>query len=382
MVKRANGEGSIYQRKSDGKWVGSVSLNDGSRKVFYGKNKTEVREKLNEVVYEQQRGLLATGPNVFLQEYLENWLEDIHKPTIRLSTYLNYRKLLNNYLIPGLGKIKLQKLTPQQVQAFYSKKINEGLSPKTVNNVHGVLHKALDNAVKWNVLPRNICDAVTPPRIPRKELNYLNSDQAHTLLREVKEHRLEALLTLAITTGMRRGELLALRWLDIDFKDGSLQVKRAVSYHKGYGYVESEPKTSRSRRTIMLPDFVITILIHHREEQQEVQNKVGDVWVNKGLVFTNAWGDYYSPSTMLKVFKRFLESIDMPHMRFHDLRHSAATILLAMKVHPKIVQEILGHSQITTTMDIYSHAMPSLQDDATEQWEDKFGKKPKKKGKK
>lgn len=382
MPKRANGEGSIYQRKSDGKWVGSLSLDDGKRKVFYGKTKKEVRDKLNEAIYEQQRGILATGPNVTLQEYLENWLENIHKPTIRLSTYLNYRKQLNNYLVPGLGAIKLQKLTPQQVQTFYTRKINEGLSPKSVNNIHGVLHKALDNAVKWNILPRNVCDAVTPPRVPRKELNYLSAEQAKILLKEVKEHRLEALLTLAITTGLRRGELLALRWQDIDFTDNSLQVKRAVSYFKAYGYVESEPKTARSRRTIMLPDFVITILTQHREHQAEQQRNAGDVWVTKGLVFTNAWGDYYSPSTMLKVFKRFLISIDMPQMRFHDLRHSAATILLAMKVHPKIVQEILGHSQITTTMDIYSHAMPSLQDDATQQWEDKFGKKGKKKGKK
>lgn len=382
MAKRANGEGSIYQRKSDGKWVGSISLEDGKRKVFYGKTKTEVREKLNEAIYAQQKGMLSTGPNISIQEFLENWLDNIHKPTIRLSTYQNYRKLLDNYLLPGLGKLKLQKLTPQQVQAFYSKKINEGLSPKTVNNIHGVLHKALDNAVKWNILPRNVCDAVTPPRIPRQELNFLTAQQAQVLLKEVKAHRLEALLTLAITTGMRRGELLALRWQDINFEDGNLQVKRAVSYLKEYGYVESEPKTSRSRRTIMLPAFVIDILIQHRERQEEQKKVAGKAWIDKGLVFTNAWGDYYSPSTMLKVFKRFLESIGLPDMRFHDLRHSAATILLAMKVHPKIVQEILGHSQITTTMDIYSHAMPSLQEDATQQWENKFGKPPKKRGKK
>ena len=126
--------------------------------------------------------MLASGPNVTVQEYLESWLEDTHKPTVRLSTYLNYRKLLKNYLVPGLGKVKLQKLTPQQVQAFYSKKINEGLSPKSVTNIHGVLHKALDNAVKWNMLSRNVCDAVTPPRVPRKELNFLTQEQAHTLL--------------------------------------------------------------------------------------------------------------------------------------------------------------------------------------------------------
>jgi integrase len=373
MAKRGNGEGSVYRRKSDGRWVGSLSLPDGTRKVFYGKKQSEVIAKLDEAANDLRKGMLAVGPKVSMQEYLESWLEEVHKPTVRLSTYLNYRKLLKNYLIPGLGKIKIQKLTPQQVQAFYSQKINDGLSPKTVNNIHGVLHKALDNAVKWNVLPRNVCDAVTPPRIPRQEKNVLTKEQAHTLLENVKEHRLEALLTLAITTGMRRGELLALRWQDINFNDCSLQVKRAVSYMKEYGYVESEPKTAKSRRTISLPIFVVDVLIRHQIQQNEQRREVGDAWIDKDLVFTNAQGDYYSPSTMLKAFNRFLKNIGLPHMRFHDLRHSAATILLTMKVHPKVVQEILGHSQIAMTMDVYSHAMPSMQDDVTKQWDDEFG---------
>lgn len=227
--RRGNNEGSIFQRKSDGLWVGKITLENGPRKTFYGKTRKEVADKLAALLHDQQRGMLATGPNVSVQEYIENWLENIHKPTVRLSTYLNYQKLLRNYLVPGLGKIKLQKLSPQQVQAFYSQKLSEGLSPKTVSNVHGVLHKALENAVKWNILPRNVCDAVTPPRVARKELNFLTKEQAQFLLNEVKKHRLEALLTLAITTGMRRGELLALRWQDINFEDGSLQVKRAVS---------------------------------------------------------------------------------------------------------------------------------------------------------
>lgn len=374
MAKRGNGAGSVYHRKSDGKWVGSITLEDGKRKVFYGKTQKEAQDKVNEALYEQQRGTLATGPRVTMQAYLESWLEDTHKPTVRLSTYLNYRKLLKNYLIPGLGKITLQKLTAPQIQAFYSRKIREGLSPKTVTNIHGVLHKALDNAVRWNIIARNACDAVTPPRVARKELHVLTQEQAHTLLQEVKAHKLETLLTLAITTGMRRGELLALRWQDINFENGTIQVKRAVSYLKDYGYVESEPKTARSRREILLPAFVVAILAQHHEHQQEQRYKIGADWTNQNLVFTNATGDFYSPSTMLKVFRRFLVHIGLPQMRFHDLRHSAATILLTMKVHPKIVQEILGHSQITTTMDVYSHAMPSLQGDATQQWERAFGK--------
>ena len=378
MAKRGNGEGSIYRRKSDGYWVGSLSLPDGNRKVFYGKKQSEVIAKLDEAANDLRRGMLAVGSNTTLQEYLENWLENVHKPTIRLSTYLNYRKLLKNYLVPGIGKVKIHRLTPQQVQGFYSQKMSEGLAPKTVNNIHGVLHKALDNAVKWNILPRNVCDAVTPPRIPRKEKNVLTKQQAHTLLEKVRTHRLEALLTLAITTGMREGELLALHWQDMNFEDCSLQVKRAVSYLKGYGYVESEPKTAKGRRMIKLPVFVVDILVRHKAQQEEQRREVGSTWIDKDLVFTNAQGYYYSSSTLRKVFRRFLVSIGLPHMRFHDLRHSAATILLAMKVHPKVVQEILGHSQIAMTLDVYSHALPSMQEDVTKQWDSEFGKPAKK----
>lgn len=378
MSKRGNGEGSIYRRKSDGRWVGSLSLPDGTRKVYYGKKQSEVIAKLDQAANDLRHGLLTVGSTTTLQEYLENWLENVHKPTIRISTYLNYRKLLHNYLVPGLGKVKLQKLTPQQVQVFYSQKMSDGLAPKTINNIHGVLHKALDNAVKWNILSRNVCDAVTPPRIPRKEKNVLTKQQAHTLLEEVRTHRLEALFTLAITTGMREGELLALHWQDMNLEDCSIQVKRAVSYLKGYGYVESEPKTAKSRRMIMLPVFVVAILRRHKSQQEEQRREVGSAWMEKDLVFTNALGYFYSASTLRKVFRRFLVSIGLPHMRFHDLRHSAATILLAMNVHPKVVREILGHSQIAMTLDVYSHALPSLQEEVTKQWESEFGKPIKK----
>ncbi len=379
MPKRGNGEGSVYKRKSDGLWTGSLSLPDGTRKVFYGKKQSEVIAKLDEAANTLRHGMLPVGTNVTVQEYLENWLENIHKPTIRLSSYLNYLKLLKNYLVPELGKIKLQKLTPQQISAFYSKKIKEGLSPKTVRDIHGVLHKAIDSAVKWEILPRNVCDAVTPPRNPHKEKTVLTKHQARILLDQVKAHRLEALLVLAVTTGMREGEILALRWQDIDFEDNSLQVQRAVSYLKGYGYVESEPKTAKSRRMIKLPVFVVNILKQHRTQQEDQRKEVGKAWIEKGLVFTNAQGYFYSSNTLRKVFRRFLLSIDLPNMRFHDLRHSAATILLTMKVHPKVVQEILGHSQISVTMDLYSHALPSMQDDVTKQWDGEFGKPTKKK---
>ena len=174
-------------------------------------------------------------------------------------------------------------------------------------------------------------------------------------------------------------EILALHWQDIDFEDNSLRVQRTVSYLKGHGYVESEPKTEKSRRMIKLPVFVVNVLKQHQIKQEEQRKEVGKAWIEKSLVFTNAQGYFYSSNTLRKLFKRFLASIDLPSMRFHDLRHSAATILLAMKVHPKVVQEILGHSQSTVTMDLYSHALPSMQDDVTKQWDGEFGKPTKKK---
>ena len=373
MGKRANGEGSVYRRKSDGRWVGSLSLPDGTRKVFYGKKQSEVIAKIDEALHNLRRGMLATGPNVTVQEYIEQWLEEIHKPTVKLSTHKNYRELLVNYIIPALGRIKLQALTPQQVQAFYSKKLSDGLSPKTINNIHGLLHKALSNAVKWNILPRNVCDAVTPPRILRKEKTVLTIEQAYTLLRQIKNHRMEALFTLAMVTGMRCGELLALRWQDIDLANCSLQVKRTVNYMKGYGHVESEPKTVKSRRQIRLPLFVVEVLLRHRTRQEEQRRESANAWIDRDLVFTTAQGNYIALTTLRRAFNSVLKQAGLPHMRFHDLRHSAATILLSRGTHPKVVQEILGHSQIAMTLDVYSHVLPSMQEDVTKRWDDDFG---------
>lgn len=372
MAKRGNGEGSIYQRKSDGRWVGSITLPDGTRRAFYGKKRAEVAEKINIALNDLRRGMLPMNVNTTVQEYIEQWLEDIHKPTVKLSTYNHYKILLRLYIVPGLGYIKLQSLTPQQVQTFYSKKLNEGLSPKSINNIHGLLHRALSNAVKWNIVPRNVCDAVTPPRLRRKEKTVLTPEQARTLLQTIKNHRMEALLTLALVTGMRCGELLGLRWQDINLTNCSLQVKRTVSYVKGHGRIESEPKTEKSRRQIMLPLFVVETLIRHKALQDEQRGKT-EKWAEKDLVFTNAEGNYIGVTTIREAFNRVLKEAGLPHIRFHDLRHSAATILLSRGTHPKVVQEILGHSQISMTLDVYSHVLPSMQEDVTKRWDDDFG---------
>jgi integrase len=370
--RRGHGEGSIYRRK-DGRWVAEITLEDGSRKPLYGKTRKEVADKLTTALQEQKQGILATGPQQKLKDYLEHWLENVHKPTVRLSTYQRYRTTLDRHILPELGHIPLQKLTPQHVQKFYASKLQEGLSPNTIRLIHGTLHKALKNAVRWNLVPRNICDAVSPPkRTTRREMHVLTIEQAQQLLETAIGHRLEALLTVAVATGMRRGELLALRWQDINFETSSLYICRSVSRLTGHGFVESEPKTAASRRKITLPQFALEALRVHRTRQLEARLKAGERWEDRDLVFPNIWGGFLSTNRLFSSFIALLKDAGLPHVRFHDLRHSAATILLVMGAHPKVVQELLGHSRIAMTLDIYSHVLPSMQEEIMDKLNDLF----------
>ncbi len=251
MVKqRGHGEGSIYQRK-DGRWVASITLENRKRKQFYGKTRKEVQEKLRVALNEQKQGTLATGPQQTLKQYLEYWLEDVHKPAIRLSSYMQYRGILDKHIFPLLGHIQVQKLTPQQVQSFYARKEKEGLALGTIRTIHAVLHNALSHAVSINLVSRNVSDVVNPPRLVKHERHPLTIEQAQKLLQHVQGHSLEGLITVALATGMRRGELLGLRWQDIHFDTKSLQIQRTISRQRKNGIVESEPKTSRGRRNII-----------------------------------------------------------------------------------------------------------------------------------
>jgi integrase len=222
-----------------------------------------------------------------------------------------------------------------------------------------MLHKALDHAVRWGLVPRNVCDAVSLPKQKRHEIQPLTEKQARQLLVAARGHSLEGLLTLAVTTGMRSGELLALRWQDINFDTASLHIRRSMGYISGKGYLEFEPKTAKGRRKIVLPGFVCEVLKQHHTRQVEERLKAGARWQDHDLVFCNIYGGYLDPA-------------HLPDVRFHDLRHSAATILLSMGVHPKVVQEILGHSQISITMDTYSHVLPSMQQEAMRKLDDVF----------
>lgn len=374
--RRAHGEGSVFKRWDKAlnryQWMVQITLEDGKQKQHRVKSQDEGVKLLKKLQRDLEQGSLVTGPKQAIKQYLEYWLEDVHKSSIKVSTYVKYRKVINSYIIPGLGHLTLEKLTPQQVKSLYNKKEKDGLEPKTIHSIHGVLHKALDNAVAWSLVARNVCDVVKPPRLVKKESQSLTMEQAHKLLESVRGQRLELVLTLALVTGMRRGELLALRWSDVDMDARTLRVSRTVDYINGFGYVVNEPKTAAGRRIIMLPTFVVEMLKRYRVEQLEARLKVGSSWEELDLVITDLNGGYFNPRYLAKTFSKLVADAGLPHISFHNLRHSAATLLRSMGVDIKLIQEILGHSNFTITADIYSHVLPSMQKEAANKWDDEF----------
>jgi integrase len=369
---RKHGEGSLFRRK-DGRWQASFTpANSNGRKYVYGKTKGEALEKLRQAQEEDRKGILATGPRQKLGEYLPQWLENVYKPTVRRSSYEQHRYMSEGHIIPSLGAIYLHQLTPQHLQAFYARKLQEGLKPRSIAVLHAIIHSALENAVKWNLVSRNVASLVSKPRVERYEVHPLTPTQAQVLINAAKETSLEALLTLAVTTGMRRGELLGLHWEDVDLRSGFLHVRRTLSHFSGSGFVEGDPKTKSSRRKVLLPTIAIEALKAHRSRQEQAKAQAGEKWREHHLVFCTAVGNYLHAEIVRRHFHDLLKKAGLPPMRFHDLRHSAATILLIMGVHSKVVQELLGHSTITMTIDTYSHLLPSLQQEAVEKMNDVF----------
>ena len=374
---RRKGSGSVFrrpERKGGKEWIAQIILEDGKTKQRYFKTQAEADIALNEMLYEQRQGTLATGPKQKLKDFLEQWFEEVHAPTLRISSYLRYRGVLNNHILPALGPIPVQGLTAQKVQSFYASKLKEGLSTSSLHTIHKVLHGALDTAVRWNLVARNVCDAVSLPSETSRQVVPLTPEQAQHLLAVVKGHELEALITLALTTGMRHGEITGLQWGDIDFDEGSLSVRRTVNRVGRYKFVEGEPKTKQSRRKISLPSFVLQLLKEHRIRQKEARLKAGASWQDRNLVFCNRRGGFLQPDILLRQFHKLLDEAELPRMRFHDLRHSAATILIAMKVPLKVIQELLGHSSVIITLNVYGHVLASMQDEIVDEMERLFGK--------
>jgi integrase len=368
MSRRGNGEGSVYKQRN-GLWAASVTVEGGQRKYLYGKTRKDVQEKLATTVQQQKQGMLIATPQQTVGQFLTDWLENTFKQSVRPRTYERYEEVIRLHLVPVLGKHQLQKLSAQHVQAFYARKLKEGLSPTTVIYYHSVLHNALATAVKWGLVARNVCDLVTPPRKARFEIQPFTAEQVQRFLAACRGHKWEALFTLALATGMRLGELLGLKWQDINFSTGTLQVRRVLTRipREGSGvrvFREEEPKTEKSRRSITIASMALEALRQHRVRQLETKLRAGSLWEDHDYVFCTLTGTYLRPNHVVDEFKKLLKKADVPDIRFHDLRHSAATLLLSLGVHAKVVQEMLGHTQISMTMDIYSQVLPSMQQDA------------------
>lgn len=357
MGRRGNGEGSIYRRK-DGLWVSQYSVQTGlgkKTKYIYGKTRKEVATKLTTAIAERDAGVVFDSGSLRVGNYLDRWLDSV-RDTVKDRTWQRHEEVMRLHLKPPLGKVRLDRLNAVQIQSLYRAKLNSGLSSRTVQIIHTTLRKALKQAVRWQLVPHNVAETVDPPRSPKKEIRPLSNEQVKVLLEAAEETKLYALYILAVTTGMRQGELLALRWNDLDFVTESLQIRRTI-----FGGKISAPKTSNSKRSIRLTQPAIQALQRHQRQGE---------WI-----FSTRVGTPISCHNLHnRCWKPLLQKAGLPlDTRFHDLRHTFATLLLTKGVHPKIVQEMLGHSTISITLDTYSHVLPNMQKEAVRAMEDVIG---------
>jgi integrase len=343
------------------------------------KTRTEAERYLAAVVHQVHGG--ATPPKatrLTLAEYLENWLRG-HEPQVALTTFASYRDTIRNHLADALGRIPLPRVSPDVIRDYIARKLRTGLSPTTVRYHLMVLHQALGQAVRDGVLSRSPADLVRPPRKYRPEIRTFDLEQARLFLGEAKRSSPYYRLYLAaVTTGMRQGELLGLRWKDVDLTLGVARVQQTF-YRLGGSKKDGiasrqlfkEPKTAKARRGVDLPEVLVAELRALREEQKQRQRVLGSAHEDLDLVFAQLDGKpLHAHNVVRRDFQKVLERAGLPRIRFHDLRYCHATLLLQQGVHPKVVQERLGHSTIAMTLDVYSHTVPGLQRQAVARLED------------
>jgi integrase len=369
MARRGHGEGTIYQRKTDGRWVAMMSLPSGKRKAFYGDTRQEVAKRLTQALHEQEQGLgVISDERQTLASFLEGWLTTLGSLRhLESRTVDGHRSHVQHHILPALGNLRLTKLTTRHVEQFYAALMAKGLASTTVHHVHETLHKALEDAVRMDILPRNVSDKAQAPGYHQRDMQVLNQEQARQLRAVARGTSVDALVMVALSTGgMRQGELLGLRWRDVDLDAGVLSVRQALTFDRiTHQYRFKEPKNKRSRRQIKLTLPAIQTLRHHRAQQEKQRVVLGTAWLDNDLVCPNPIGGPSAASTSYHALRKLLVKANLPRIRFHDLRHTCATLLLRAKVNPKVVSELLGHSSVAITLDIYSHVLPDMQDDAT-----------------
>jgi integrase len=394
MAKRGNSEGSIYKMQ-DGRWRAAVSVGwrknaDGKkvwkRRVITAATRHEVADQMKTLLGDQQRGFNIDPGKQSVGDFLTRWLENTVKPSVRPKTYRSYEQIVRCHLaknipenewesrrldgVPGLGGVRLSKLTLQDVQRFFNEKLKAGNSPALVRYLRAVLRIALKEAVKGDLIARNVASLATPPKVEQREIIPFTPEQASRFLNAALGHRLEALFTAALAVGLRSGECSALRWEDVDLDSGTFTVRHTMQRVKGRGLVLMPPKSKKSRRTIELPAACVSMLQAHRDRQAQEKAWAGSRWIDTEHVFTSKIGTPIDDRKILKEFNALVKAAKLPKQRFHDLRHACISLLGAQGVPLKVIAEIVGHSDVRLTQNVYQHIYREAKRDAATRMEE------------
>lgn len=359
--KRANGEGTIYQRASDGRWLGVVVAGytpEGRpiRKTVSARTRAEAGRKFRELQRQLEDGLPAPDATVTVTTLFTRWHDDVLTHQVAPSAAENYLSVATHHIVPTLGRKRLRDLTTADVDRLIARELAAGCSVSMARRVRSVLAQAIDQAVRWGWVGRNVATLARVPKSDRKEGRTLSETEARHFLETLQGHRLEVLFTLMLATGLRRGEALGLRWEDLDTKRGVLRVQRQLQRERE-GLIVREPKTTRSRRVVNLPAPLLDLLERHRESQAVSAEAVGLGWQDSGFIFTNSIGGPLDPRNLLRDFKKVCREAGLGDWHLHELRHSAASLMLAQGVKLQVVSEVLGHSSIRMTADVYGHIL-------------------------
>jgi integrase len=370
--RRGNNEGSIYEVPGRG-WVGTVSLDHGKRKTVSGKTRVEVARKVNDLLRRKDLNQPVLSSRRTVEKFMLEWLELHVKPSNAPLTYRGYEQTTRMHIIPMLGKVPLARLNGTDVQRCLNQASTNGLSPTSVKNINATLKTALSTAIKWKLVDYNAAKTATPPKQRKYHAKHLPAGDADRLLKVVEGHRYEAIIVVALMMGLRREEVAALHWSDIDFEQEVLHVRYALQRHAGKGVVLAELKTEHSRRDPPIPQLCIEALLRRRTIQQQERMKAGAKWKqDSDFVFTSRDGHRIMIEEPIQVLDEGLQLAGLPHVRFHDLRHSTASLLIAKGVPLEFVSKIMGHSNFQITADLYTHLLPTQVRDAMDTMNDIF----------
>ena len=361
--KRGNNEGSIYKRPN-GSWRAQITL-DGGRIGYTAKTHAEALAWMQEMRMSVDRGLTLKAATMIFGDFLSEWLNSA-KSRITFETWRSYSQLTKTYISPSLGSIKLRELTPLRIQRLYNHQVELGTGKRTIQKIHSVIRASLNSAKKMGLISHNPSDATEPPKPEVREMKILSGHQVKKLLAKARENgdRNFGLYYLAFVTGMRQGELLALRWQDVDLNNEVLQVKFSLKRIPKKGLHPMKPKTRSSIRAIQLGQDTCAVLEEQFNQNSNNKVRAGDQWHELGYVFSSIYGLPLEPGVVYRKFQRLVKETELPKMRFHDIRHTAASLMLHNGIDVLVASKRLGHAKPSITLDFYGHLLPAIQIEA------------------